>query len=176
MIKNIVLEIGTEEIPSRFIPDALENLKKNAEASLKNNRIEFKDTKAFATPRRLVLIITNASDTQSEEVQEFKGPPLKNSYDENGEPTKAAIGFAKGKGIEVNDLTEIEVNGVKYIAAKIIKESKNTIDVLPEILVDLIASLTFPKSMYWESNGVRFARPIRWILALADEKVIQPIY
>ena len=172
MIKNIVLEIGTEEIPSRFIPDALENLKKNAEEALKNNRIEFRDTRTYATPRRLVLIITNASDAQSEQVEEFKGPPLKNSYDESGVPTRAAIGFAKGKGVDVNSLTEIEINGVKYIAARIVKESKNTIEVLPEILTNLIASLTFPKSMYWESNGVRFARPIRWIVALADEKVI----
>ena len=176
MIKNVVLEIGTEEIPSRFIPDALENLKKNAEEALKINRINFKDAKTYATPRRLVLIITNLSDTQSEQIEEFKGPPLKAAYDENGEPTRAATGFAKGKGISVDELTEVEVNGVKYLAAKIVKESKNTFDVLPEILMNLIASLTFPKSMYWESNGVRFARPIRWILALADEKIIPFTY
>ncbi|MBQ7068429.1 MAG: glycine--tRNA ligase subunit beta [Synergistaceae bacterium] len=176
MIKNLVLEIGTEEIPSRFIPDALESLKKNAEDSFKINRIEFKDAKTYATPRRLVLIVTNLSDTQSEQIEEFKGPPLKNSYDENGVPTKAAIGFAKGKGIDVDKLTEIEVNGVKYISAKIVKESKNTLDVLPDILKNLISSLTFPKSMYWESNGVRFARPIRWIVALADEKIIPFTY
>ena len=172
MIKNILLEIGTEEIPSRFIPDALATLKKNAEETFKNNRIEFRDVKTYATPRRLVLIITNVSSIQSELVEMLKGPPVKNSYDQNGVPTKAAIGFAKGKGIDVNELKEIDVNGVKYIAAEVRQEQKNTFDVLPEIMSGLISALAFPKSMYWEREGVRFARPIRWILALADEKII----
>ena len=171
-IKNILLEIGTEEIPSRFIPDALETLKKNAESSLAANRIEFKDVKTYATPRRLVLLITNASDAQTEIVEMLKGPPVSTAFDRNGEPTRAAEGFAKGKGITVNELKEIEVNGVKYIAAEIRQESKNTLDVLPDLLKNLISSLTFPKSMYWDNSGVRFARPIRWIVALADEKVI----
>ena len=171
-IKNILLEIGTEEIPSRFIPDALETLKKNAEASFAANRIEFKDAKTYATPRRLVLIVTNASESQTEIVEMLKGPPVSTAYDRNGEPTRAAEGFAKGKGITVNELKEIEVNGVKYIAAEVRQESKNTLDVLPELLKNLIASLTFPKSMYWDNSGVRFARPIRWIVALADEKII----
>ena len=171
-IKNILLEIGTEEIPSRFIPDALETLKRNAEAALAANRIEFKDAKTYATPRRLVLIITNASEAQTEVVEMLKGPPISTAYDRNGEPTRAAEGFAKGKGITVNDLKEIEVNGVKYIAAEVRQESKATLDVLPELLKNLIAGLTFPKSMYWDNSGVKFARPIRWIVALADDKVI----
>ncbi len=171
-IKNILLEIGTEEIPSRFIPDALETLKKNAEASFAANRIKFKDAKTYATPRRLVLIVTNANDSQTDNVEKLKGPAVSAAYDQNGVPTRAAEGFAKSKGISVNDLTEIEVNGVKYIAAEVHQESKNTIEVLPELLKNLIASLTFPKSMYWDNSGVRFARPIRWIVALADEKII----
>ena len=172
MIKNVLLEIGTEEIPSRFIPDSLEALKKNAQTSLASNRIEFKDAKTYATPRRLVLIITNVNDKQSELVEMLKGPPVKNAYDQNGVPTRAAEGFAKNKGISVNDLKEIEVNGVKYIAAEVRQESKNTIEVLPEILRGLIAGLSFPKSMYWDKSGVRFARPIRWIVALADDKIV----
>ena len=171
-IKNILLEIGSEEIPSRFIPDALEALKKNAETSFAANRIEFKDAKTYATPRRLVLIVTNASESQTEIVEMLKGPPVSTAYDKNGEPTRAAEGFAKGKGIKVDDLKEIEVNGIKYIAAEIKQESKKTLDVLPEILKNLIAGLTFPKSMYWDNSGVRFARPIRWIVALADENII----
>ncbi len=171
-IKNILLEIGSEEIPSRFIPDALEALKKNAETSFAANRIEFKDAKTYATPRRLVLIVTNASESQTEIIEMLKGPPVSTAYDKNGEPTRAAEGFAKGKGIKVDDLKEIEVNGIKYIAAEIKQESKKTLDVLPEILKNLIAGLTFPKSMYWDNSGVRFARPIRWIVALADENII----
>ena len=171
-IKNILLEIGTEEIPSRFIPDALETLKKNAEKSFNENRIEFKDAKTYATPRRLVLIITNASEAQTEVVELLKGPPISTAYDKNGEPTRAAEGFAKGKGVNVNDLKEIEEKGVKYVAAEIKQESKKTSEVLPEILKNLISSLTFQKSMYWDNSGVRFARPIRWIVALADENII----
>ena len=171
-IKNVLLEIGTEEIPSRFIPDALKAMKERAEASLSANRLAFRDVKTYATPRRLTLIITNVSDTQTEQVEEFKGPALANSYDQNGVPTRAALGFAKSKGVDVGDLKEIDVNGVKYIAAVIRQESKQALDVLPEILSGLIAGLTFPKSMYWDNSGVRFARPVRWIVALADDKVI----
>ena len=172
MIKNVLLEIGTEEIPSRFIPDSLKALEKNAETSLAANRISFKDVKTYATPRRFVLIITNVNDKQNELVEMLKGPPVKNAYDQNGVPTRAAEGFAKNKGISVNDLKEIEVNGVKYIAAEVRQESKDTIEVLPEILKGLIAGLSFPKSMYWDKSGVRFARPIRWLVALADDKII----
>ena len=171
-IKNVLLEIGTEEIPSRFIPDALTSLKAGAEQSLKASRLEFRDVKAYATPRRLVLMISNVSDAQSELVEMLKGPPLKTSYDENGEPTRAAIGFAKGKNVDVKDLKEIEVGGVKYIAAEIRQETKPALEVLPELLRGLITGLTFPKSMYWDNSGVRFARPVRWIVALADDKVI----
>ena len=133
-IKNILLEIGTEEIPSRFIPDALEALKKNAEAAFTSNRLEFRDAKTYATPRRLVLLVTGVSDAQTEQAEMFKGPPISTAYDENGEPTRAAIGFAKSKGMEVNDLTEIEINGVKYAAAEVKQESKPALDVLPEFV------------------------------------------
>ena len=171
-IKNVLLEIGTEEIPSRFIPDALESLKTKAEESFTSNRIEFKDVKTYATPRRLVLMLSNVSDIQSALVEMLKGPPLTAAYDQNGEPTRAAIGFAKNRGVDVNDLREMEVNGVKYIAAEVRQETRSTLDVLPDIFVSLISGLTFPKSMYWDNSGVRFARPIRWIVALADEKII----
>ena len=171
-IKNVLLEIGTEEIPSRFIPDALESLKTKAEELFKSNRIEFKDVKTYATPRRLVLMLSNVSDIQSALVEMLKGPPLTAAYDENGQPTRAAIGFAKNRGVDINDLREMEVNGIKYVAAEVKQESRSTLDVLPNIFESLISGLTFPKSMYWDNSGVRFARPIRWILALADEKII----
>ena len=175
-IKNVLLEIGTEEIPSRFIPDALEALKKNAETSFASNRLEFRDAKTYATPRRLVLLVTGVSDSQTEQAEMFKGPPITTAYDANGEPTRAAIGFAKSKGMKVEDLTEIEINGVRYAAAEVKQESKPALEVLPEIMTGLLASLNFPKSMYWDKSGVRFARPIRWIVALAEDKVIPFTY
>ena len=171
-IKNVLLEIGTEEIPSRFIPEALKTLKERAEAALASNRLTFKDVNTYATPRRLTVMISNVSDTQTEQVEEFKGPALTNAYDQNGVPTRAALGFAKSKGVDVQDLKEIDVNGVKYVAVVIRQESKQALEVLPEILSGLISGLTFPKSMYWDNSGVRFARPVRWIVALADDTVI----
>ncbi len=171
-IKNVVLEIGTEEIPSRFIPDSLSVLKKNAEAIFAANRLDFRDANTYATPRRLVLIVTGVSDTQSEQVDLLKGPPVSTAYDDNDQPTKAAVGFAKSKGIDVNDLRITEINGVKYIAAEIRQESKPAVEVLPEIMKSLISALAFPKSMYWDKSGVRFARPVRWILCLADKEII----
>ena len=171
-IKNVLLEIGTEEIPSRFIPDSLETLKKNAESLFTAGRLTFRDAKTYATPRRLVLIVTGVSESQAEQVDMLKGPPVSTAYDDNDQPTKAAVGFAKSKGIDVNDLKITEINGVKYIAAEIRQESKPALDVLPEIMKSLISGLTFPKSMYWDKSGVRFARPVRWIVAMADENVI----
>lgn len=171
-IKNVLLEIGTEEIPSRFIPATLETLKKSAESSFAANRLTFRDAKTYATPRRLVLIVTGVSDTQTEQVDLLKGPPVSSAYDDNDQPTRAATGFAKSKGIGVNDLKITEINGVKYIAAEIRQESKPAVEVLPEILKELAAGLTFPKSMYWDKSGVRFARPVRWIVAMADTEVI----
>ena len=171
-IKNVLLEIGTEEIPSRFIPDSLEALSKNAKASFASNRLTFRDAKTYATPRRLVLIVNGVSDVQSEQVDMLKGPPVSSAYDDNDQPTRAAIGFAKSKGIDVNALKITEINGVKYIAAEVRQESKAAVEVLPEILKGLISSLAFPKSMYWDKSGVRFARPVRWIVAMADDLVI----
>ena len=173
-IKNVLLEIGTEEIPSRFIPDALSALKDNASKALDFNRIDYKDINTYATPRRLVLLINDVSEAQSSAVELLKGPPLSAAYDSEGNPTRAALGFAKNRGVDVNDLIETEdAKGVKYIAAEIKQESKKTLDVLPDLLKGLIEALSFPKNMYWNASKVRFARPIRWIAALADDKVIE---
>ena len=115
-IKNVILEIGTEEIPSRFIPDSLATLKKNAESLLAANRLTFKDAKTYATPRRLVLMVTGVSDTQSEQVDLLKGPPVSTAYDDNNQPTRAAIGFAKSKGEDVDIKNEIPVKILEGLA------------------------------------------------------------
>ncbi|MBR1673024.1 MAG: glycine--tRNA ligase subunit beta [Fretibacterium sp.] len=175
-LKNVLLEIGTEEIPSRFIPDALALLKKNAGAALEASRIAFQEVRVYATPRRLVMIAVNVDEVQSAVVELLKGPPLASAYDAGGNPTRAALGFARGKGVPVDALREMEVGGVRYIAAEVRQESRKTVEVLPDLLRGLIEGLTFPKSMYWGKSGVRFARPIRWIVALADDQVIPFTY
>ena len=171
-LRNVILEIGTEEIPSRFLPAALESLKKLALDALSANRLGFKDVQTYATPRRLVLSVRDLDETQNASVSLLKGPPLASAYDSKGEPTRAALGFAKSKGVDVNALGELEVDGVRYVAAEVCEESRRTLEVLPELLRGLVEGLAFPKSMYWSDPGVRFARPIRWILALADDAVV----
>ena len=175
-LRNVILEIGTEEIPSRFLPVALESLEKLAVSAFAANRLGFKDIRTYATPRRLVLSVRELDETQKASTTLFKGPPLSSAYDSEGNPTRAALGFAKSKGIEVDALCETEVNGVRYVAAEVHEESRRTLDVLPELLRGLVEGLSFPKSMYWSDPGVRFARPIRWILALADDAVVPFVY
>ena len=171
-LRNVILEIGTEELPSRFLPETLRSLERLAVSALSDNRLGFKDVRTYATPRRLVLHIRELDETQSSSVSLLKGPPLASAYDSKGEPTRAALGFAKSKGVEVDSLGELEVDGVKYVAAEVREESRRTLDVLPGLLRGLVEGLSFPKSMYWADPGVRFARPIRWLLALADDAVV----
>ncbi len=171
-LRNVILEIGTEEIPSRFLPEALDSLERLARSALSANRLGFKDVRTYATPRRLVLSVRELDETQNSSTEVLKGPPLSSAYDSEGNPTRAALGFAKSKGVDVNALCELEVDGVRYVAAEVHEESRRTLDVLPDLLRGLVEGLSFPKSMYWSDPGVRFARPIRWILALADDAVV----
>ena len=175
-LKNVLLEIGTEEIPSRFIPDALSSLKARAGDAFEDARVGLKDIRVYATPRRLVMMASEVDETQRGAVELLKGPPLASAYDEQGNPTRAALGFAKSRGVSVDALTEMEANGVKYVAAEVRQESRATVEVLPDLMRGLIEGLSFPKSMYWNPSGVRFARPIRWIVALADDRVIPFTY
>ena len=165
-IKNVLLEIGTEEIPSRFIPDSLKFLKASAESLFGANRLTFDGVKTYATPRRLVLIVTGVSDTQTEQVDLLKGPAVSSAFDDNDQPTRAAEGFAKSKGITVDELKFTEINGVKYIAAEIRQKSLPALEVLPEIMKSLISGLTFPKSMYWVKSGSpgRCGGLSRWLI------------
>ena len=171
-IRNVILEIGTEEIPSRFLPSALDALKKSAASAFEAGRIAVRSIRVYATPRRLVLAASDVDGEQRAAVELLKGPPLSAAYDAAGNPTRAALGFAKNRGVPVDSLKEIDVAGVRYVAAEVREESRRTLDVLPGLLRGVIEALSFPKSMYWSRSGVRFARPVRWILALADSQVI----
>nr|WP_321503397.1 glycine--tRNA ligase subunit beta [uncultured Dethiosulfovibrio sp.] len=169
---NLVLEIGTEEIPSRFMTKALEDLVLAGETELKDARIEHGAIKAYGTPRRLVLSVKALSDRQSDLMESFKGPAWSNAFDGSGTPTRAAQGFAKSKGIEVNDLEKRDVDGVPYVFAVVSEKGAPSSDLLPDIMCRIINRLSFPKSMYWKKSTVRFARPIRWILCLLGSKVV----
>jgi glycyl-tRNA synthetase beta chain len=173
---DLVLEIGTEEIPSRFIPSMMETIKNIAEDDLSQLRVSSNGINVYATPRRLALFVQGLAEKQEDLVATFKGPVWESAFDASGNPTRAADGFAKSKGVTVEKLKAIDVDGVRYIAAEIREEGKPVASMLPSFLPNLIGKLVFPKNMFWSDPAVRFARPIRWIVALFGEEVVPFVY
>lgn len=172
MSKEFILEIGTEEIPSGFIPEALEDMKNRINKELETLRIGFGQIKALGTPRRLVLYIDNMSDKQGDIYAEITGPSKKVAFDENGNPTKAAIGFARAQGIDMANLQQVNTPRGEYLAVRKKETGNDTREVLSSILPGFITSTSFPRSMRWGESSIRFARPIRWILCLFDGEVV----
>jgi len=175
---NLLFEIGTEEIPASYILPALEQLEKLASHHLTENRIEFQQTRILGTPRRLTLAIKDVAVMQSDRSIEVIGPPKRVAYDENGNPTKAAMGFARSQGVSVDSLRIVETERGEYVCAQKLEKGRPTIEILQEILPSLITSLDFPKMMRWSCSrakrrdNLRFARPIRWIVALLGDEVV----
>ncbi|MDR2175575.1 MAG: glycine--tRNA ligase subunit beta [Synergistaceae bacterium] len=174
--RDLVLEIGSEEIPSRFVPAMLETLKNLAVADLNQLRIPFKEALVCATPRRLALFVREMSELQEDLVATFRGPAWSSAFDALGNATRAAAGFAGSKGVSVDDLKEVEADGVRYVAAEVREAGRPTSSLLPALLPALIGKLVFPKNMYWADPAVRFARPIRWIVALFGDEVVPFAY
>lgn len=170
---NILLEIGMEEIPARFLKPALNDLEKNMKTYLKENRIVFEDLKTYGTPRRLILSISNLTEKQEDLNILNQGPAKHIAFGSNGDLTKAGMGFAKSQGVEATELEIIETPKGEYIAAKKFVEGKETKTLLPGALKGLVEGLTFPKSMKWSNKKMKFARPIQWILALVDNDLIE---
>ena len=186
---DLLFEIGTEEIPASYVPPALEQLSKIATDSLTEHRIPFGDIQTFGTPRRITLAIKDVQTLQESQETEVTGPPKSIAYDDNGEPTKAAIGFAKSQGVEISDLRIVETERGEYIATSKLEQGISTRELLETLLPEWIEALRFPKTMRWETDqsenypsekgdrGVtRFARPIRWLIALLDSEVINCTY
>jgi len=171
-MKSFLLEIGTEEIPAGFIPQGIELLKNKLIKLFNDASTEFGDIFEFATPRRLTIYVENVSERQKDRKIEVIGPPAKIAFDEKGKPTRAALGFAKSQHIEIKDLKVISTDRGEYTAAVIEEEGKKTKDILADSLPGLITSLQFPKTMRWDNNTLRFARPIRWVTALLGAEII----
>ncbi|MGI6119704.1 MAG: glycine--tRNA ligase subunit beta [Desulfosporosinus sp.] len=172
MAKDFLLEIGTEEIPAKFLPGAITQLKEQALVRLAELRLPFTDLKIFATPRRLALIITGLAEKQKDLSLEVKGPAVKAAYDASGVPTKAAQGFARGQGVSVEDLFVKELNKVPYVYARKSETGQETEVLLPQLAKELITALHFPKPMRWGDLDFHFARPIRWLVALYGTEVV----
>ena len=173
MGKNLLFEIGTEELPPSCIGEGVTGLKTVLENKLAVNRLEFRNIQVFSSPRRLVAVVEDLSEIQKSGEKIVTGPPAGIAFDKEGNPTEAAKGFAKSLNLKVGDLEKIEVEGRgSYLGKRIIEKGEKTADILTNILKDSILSLNFSKQMTWADYDIRFIRPIRWILALYDNKVI----
>jgi glycyl-tRNA synthetase beta chain len=171
-MKELLLEIGAEEIPAGFVPQALIGLESIAKKELEGSRIDFKGVKTFGTPRRLVLVIEAVSEKQRDEETKKIGPSKQAAFDAKGNPTKAAIGFAKGQSVPVESLTLVETGKGEYVCAVKKEPGRPTIELLSTFLPKWILSIPFQKSMRWADVPIRFARPIHWILALFGGEVV----
>ena len=166
MAKELLLEIGTEEIPAAFLPKALKDMDRIICDEFSENRIKHGEVKTMATPRRLLLYVADVLEKQEDQIMEKLGPAKRVAFDENGNPTKAAIGFAKGQGLDISEIETITTEKGEYICARKKIAGKETKALLPDLLVKFITSIPFQKSMRWSNLDLRFARPIHWILAL----------
>ena len=168
MAKDLLFEIGAEEIPAGFMPNILGQLKQLAETKLNDAHLPFESIETYGTPRRLALIVKGLADASAEISERHKGPSAAIAYDADGNATKAAIGFARGKGLDVADL--VVEDG--YIYAETKTAGVLAKDIVSEMLPQLITGLNFPKSMHWGDLDAKFVRPVRWLVALLDEEVI----
>lgn len=166
-MEKLLLEIGTEEIPAKFMPGILKQLKELAAAKMQELRIPFEDITVYGTPRRMAFIADGVAETQADVVVEAKGPSVKIAY-VSGAPSKAAQGFARGQGVDVKDLVVRDnyVYAVKHLAGQPV------VELLPGLLMDILTSLSFPKTMRWADYEFRFVRPIRWMVALFGDQII----
>jgi glycyl-tRNA synthetase beta chain len=166
MAQDLLLEIGTEEIPARFVPGALESLRRLAEERFQQARLPYREIKTVGTPRRLALLAFGLEPLQTDQEETIIGPPRSAAFGDDGQPTKVALGFARAKGVTVEELILLETPKGIYLGLQKKISGRSASAVLPELLPQLILDLNFPKNMRWGSSSLRFARPIHWIVAL----------
>jgi glycyl-tRNA synthetase beta chain len=171
--QDLILEIGTEEIPASYLPPAIDQIKRLTEKEFNAQRIPFGEAFAYATPRRIVLHVTDVAQTQESSVREVMGPARAVAFDEKGKPTRAAEGFAKGQGIKVKDLTIVSTPKGEYVAAVKSETSEATASILPAVMPKIITTLHFPKMQRWGYLSLRFPRPVRWLLCLYGSDIVQ---
>lgn len=168
MSKNLLLEIGTEEVPAHVMPGILKELKEKAEKALQENRVAFESVRTIGTPRRTALLVTGLAESQEDVESENRGPSVQIAFDADGNPTKAAQGFARGQKVDPKDL--VVKDG--YVYAMVHEKGQATAELLKTILPELISSLSFPNNMRWRDLDFKFIRPLRWIVALLGSEVI----
>lgn len=168
MCKDLLFEIGTEEIPAHYMPSILAQVKALAEKAFDEGNIAYGSVRTIGTPRRIALLVKDVDEKQADVSSKHKGPSVKIAYDADGNPTKAAMGFARGQKIDVKDL--VVEDG--YVYAYVTSVGAETKTLLPDILKGIVTGLNFPKSMHWGSLDFHFVRPIRWFVALYGTDVV----
>jgi len=176
-VSDLLLELGTEEIPAKFLARALEDLPKLAAQRLGEARLTYQAIRALGTPRRIALEVRGLADRQPDLRERVVGPPASAAFDKTGAPTKAAIGFAQKNGVDAATLEKAEVEGQKgkkglYVVATRHVAGRDAAEVLPPLLVDLITAIPWPKSMRWGWGETAFVRPVHWLVCLLGEKVL----
>ncbi len=172
MSAELFLELGTEEIPAGFIPRALEDIKRLLGQELTEARITYGEIRTFATPRRLAISIADVAREQQRQELELTGPPVRIAFDAEGNPTKAAEGFARTNGVDVAELKTIKTEKGEYLFLSKVIEGGKSVDRLMEILPRMIGQIPFKKSMRWRDLDIRFVRPMHWIVATFDGEII----
>lgn len=168
MSKTLLLEIGTEEVPAHVMPGILSQLKENAAKTFEELRIEYKNIKTLGTPRRSALLVEGLAEQQADLSKENRGPAVNIAFDADGNPTKAAQGFARGQGVKPEEL----VTKDGYVYAMVHEKGGQTVDLLGETLKSLVDGLNFPNNMHWADLDYKFIRPLRWLVALYGQDVI----
>ena len=172
-MKNYLLfEIGVEELPARYVNSSMEQLKTNIVKSFNENRITFDEVNVYSTPRRLTVIVNNICEKQEDLEEELKGPAKKIAIDADGNFTKPLLGFMKSKGIKEEDIYFKQAGKEEYVFAKVKKVGQLTSEVLKDILPEAIKSMTFPKAMRWGGKNMRFIRPIRWMVCILNDSLL----
>lgn len=168
---QLIFEIGCEELPASFCQPALAQIEAIFATRTEELRLTYKTMRTVATPRRLTLLVEGLAAKQTDIQEERTGPPAKIAFCD-GEPTKAALGFARGQGVDPADLYTVKTDKGEYLAANVFEEGQPSAELLPALLLEIIQKLNFPKSMRWAKRRERFARPVRWILAIAGGEIV----
>ncbi len=172
MKEDLLFELGVEEIPATVVLPALEQMEAAIKAGLERVRLAHGEMTVYGTPRRLAIIVREVQTRQDDANVEYKGPAVAQAFDAEGKPTKAAEGFARAKGIAVEDLEKVETEKGTFLYARVVEPGKDAVEVLPAVLEVVTTGLTFPKTMRWGDGDFRFCRPLRWIVALLGGEVV----
>ncbi len=170
--RSLAFEIGTEEIPAFDLSAACKQLNELVPSVLAEHQIPYSEVSIYSSPRRLIVLVDGIPEATEEKTEVFKGPSVKIAFDEAGNPTKAACGFARGKGVSAQDLTTKEVDGIEYVFAQTFTPSVQVATLLPQVFEAIIRGISWPKSQRWGTVQEYFSRPIRWLVALFGDEVI----